>query len=124
MVTPERPKIIYAIQHKVTGRIYVGSSQNLDERIGAHISALKNGNHPVELMQEDADKYGLDYEFFLLDKYDNCRDSKKEYEWMLKLNTGDPECGYNYKDAHFRNRRKPIKITEGVPVPNKVKGDE
>lgn len=118
MVTPERPKIIYAIQHKPTGRIYVGSSQNLDERLHAHLSALKNGTHPVELMQEDADKYGLDYEFFILDKYESCWDSRKEYEWMLKLNTGDPECGYNYKDAHFRNRRKQIVISEGIPTPN------
>lgn len=118
MVSPERPKVIYAIQHRKTGRIYVGSSQKLEERLHAHLLALKNGTHPVELMQEDADKYGLDYEFFILDKYESCRESKKEYEWMVKLNTGDPKCGYNYKDAHFRNRRKPIVFSEGIPTPN------
>lgn len=124
MISPEKPKYVYAIQHKPTGRIYVGSSQNVQDRIYTHIRDLKRGAHPVELMQEDADKYGCDYEFFILDKYESCFDSAVEYKWMEKLNTGDPECGYNYKDAHFRNRRKPLPISEGIPISNKDKDNE
>lgn len=114
------PKTVYAIQHKVTGRIYVGKTQNLNERLYAHLIALKRGRHDNELMQTDANEYGCDFNCYILDTINNVSERKKEHEWMDKLNTGDKRVGYNYKDVHFRFRRKPIPITEGLPIPNEV----
>ena len=115
------PKQVYAMQHKVTKRIYIGKSSNVQQRIQSHLSELRSGRHTVELMQEDVNKYGCDFDFFILDTIDGYKDYHKEHDWMDKLNTGDKACGYNYKDVHFRNRRKDVEITPGIPISNKDK---
>lgn len=119
-VTKETPKYVYAMQHKKTKRIYVGATFNIQDRIYCHYADLKGKRHKNELMQADVDKYGCDFEVFILDKYERIADRSIEVEWMDKLNTGDKRVGYNYKDAHFRNRRKDIVISDGVPTPNEV----
>lgn len=115
------PRTIYAIQHKKTGRIYVGSSQDAKQRCISHISALRRGVHPVRLMQDDYDKHGEDYEYFILDDMADWGDRIKEYEWMKKLKTYDPSCGYNAQDPHFKNKTKwEFRFIKGVPVSNDV----
>lgn len=113
------PREVYAIQHIATGRIYVGSSANLEQRLRDHMNALKSGKHPNKMMQEDYDNYGGDYEFFVLEKITEFVDRSKEYDWMEKLNTGNPEVGYNSRDPYFTRQPQWIpEITPGVPTPN------
>lgn len=115
-----KDRYVYALQHKVTKRIYVGKSVNVQSRIHNHISLLKNRRHTNELMQEDVDKYGCEFDYYILDTIHEISEACKEHEWMDKLNTGDKRCGYNYKDVHFRNRIQPVEFTEGVPTPNPI----
>lgn len=116
----EYPKIVYAMQHKVTGRIYVGKTKNLDERLYVHLNSLAKGKHDNELMQEDVNKFGCDFDFFILDTVNNLSESRKELDWMDELNTGDKRVGYNYKDAHFRYKKPQIPIKHGIPIPNEI----
>ena len=57
----EMPRVIYAIKHNVTKRIYVGSTKYPKERFANHLSMLRNGKHIVEDMQKDFDEYGEDF---------------------------------------------------------------
>lgn len=120
----ERKTTIYAIQHCPTGRIYVGRTKDFDSRVKSHFIALKSGSHPNELMQRDYNDYGNDYDLFVLEVVESIYPDMRESElkWMDKLNTGDPQVGYNYKDNHFRKSTVEIPdVSPGVPTPNKTK---
>ena len=110
------PRTIYAIQHNKTKRIYVGSSVNAKKRYLSHMTSLRNHKHPNKLMQEDFDAYGEDYSLFLLEEIKEYSNRSKEYEWMHKLGTYDPEVGYNFKDA-LKGIDKKIPLKDGIPVP-------
>lgn len=118
------PRTIYAIQHKPTGRIYIGSSKDAKERCKTHIGALRRGKHPNALMQEDYNKHGEDYSFYILGEITSYDQKIREYEWMERLRTYDPACGYNGKDNHFAKRKgKDMNITfiKSTPISNKAK---
>lgn len=44
---------IYKITNTITGKIYVGQSQNVYEREIEHFTALRRGRHPNQAMQKD-----------------------------------------------------------------------
>lgn len=92
---------VYAIRHNKTGRIYVGATNRLGNRIKQHIDALREGRHPNELMQSDFYKYGDDFSFCILHDFYR-RDEGALYlverMFMTILKTRNPEYGYNYKD--------------------------
>ena len=44
---------IYKITNNITGKVYVGQSQNVYEREIEHFSALRRGKHPNKQMQHD-----------------------------------------------------------------------
>lgn len=100
------PRTVYALKHKATGKIYVGSSSHVKQRIRGHIFALKRHNHPCKQMQEDYNKYGGGYEWYALDTIEQFEDRCKEYQWMEKLKTNNPDVGYNGNDWHFRCRKE------------------
>ena len=105
------PKIVYAIQHRATKKIYIGSTNNLESRYKAHISALKNNKHNSPLMQEEYNKYGGMYDVFILDEIRSYSDKYKEYEWMRFYKTQDEKYGYNAQDKGrmFDENRLPLK---------------
>lgn len=94
---------IYMIRHKITGRMYIGRSQEVPKRIYSHMSRLRAGKHPVEDMQSDFDKYGDTYEITILGERDN-HNLDLEFEMMKKFNSTTRGIGYNYKDPHVTNK--------------------
>lgn len=92
------PRIVYALRHNPTGKIYIGSTRHPQKRLMTHFYTLKNGNHQVKAMQEDFDKYGDDYSVFILDVITRWYDRQKEYYWMDVFHTRDPVLGYNTND--------------------------
>ena len=110
------PRTIYAIQHNPTKRIYVGSSAYPAQRYESHMMDLRAHRHVNPLFQKDFDEYGEDYSFFVLDEIETYEDRFKEYEWMRKLGTYDPEVGYNKRDVK-KGLKKEIPIKDGVPTP-------
>lgn len=92
------PRKVYAIQHNVTKRIYIGSSKDAQKRYLNHMYRLRQGKHHIEDMQKDFDEYGENYSLFILDDIQEFAERGKEYEWMHRLNTFTRGIGYNYKD--------------------------
>jgi len=113
------PRIVYAIQHNVTKRIYVGSSANVENRYWNHMNNLRNHKHNIEDMQSDYDNYGEDYSLYLLDEIKVFSERSKEYEWMEKLNSHIRGSGYNYKDRAMVERKKKLPLKAGVPTVRK-----
>ena len=119
------PRKVYAIQHNVTKRIYIGTSGDVDERYLAHMYALRSKKHGVEDMQEDFDKYGEDYSVFILDEINSYGEGYKEYDYMLEYGSHIRGAGYNYKDAILSRKigKKVVPYKEGIPVTEKRVGD-
>lgn len=114
------PRIVYAIQHNVTGRIYVGSTMNLKNRYKQHIWDLRKNKHTNKEMQFDFNEYGENYSLYVLDTIRDYKHCSIEQLWMKKLKTNNPQIGYNMNNPYFKKRSVEMRISEGVPVPNEV----
>lgn len=51
---------VYSITSRATGRIYIGSSVDLRDRLTGHLRELRRGNHENPRLQYHVNKYGLD----------------------------------------------------------------
>lgn len=92
------PRVVYAIRHDPTGKIYVGSTNNLCSRLSSHFTALKGGYHKNEAMQRDCNERGFSYSVFVLDFVTSFQDRNKEYLWIDALGTRSADVGYNSGD--------------------------
>ena len=110
------PRKVYAIQHNVTKRLYIGSSKNVEIRYMSHIYQLRKGNHPIEDMQADFNEYGEDFSLFVLEEFASFAERRVEYKWMEKYQSHIRGKGYNYKDPAMKQReRTVVPITPGLP---------
>lgn len=120
---------VYAIRCKVNGRIYIGSTVDVNERLYVHYQELKKGEKSrkgnVEKLyvyatwQADFNNYGIDsFENYILER-DIPREKlhSREQFWINEYHTDDPEFGYN---RHSVIKAK-HNIVDGMP-PNKSKG--
>lgn len=101
---PDGKEFIYAIVHRKTQKAYIGRTSNsIEVRLSAHLNALRGQRHHIEDMQEDFNKYGEDYDFFILDVVDAKRicPNKIERYYMNKYESDIRGKGYNYKDKSF-----------------------
>ena len=94
-------RVVYAIIHNVTGRIYIGSSERVKWRIKEHLNLLRKHKCKNHLMQSDFDTYGENYSFKKIDSISDLRENWKEYYWILYFRTNDKKYGYNYMDIHI-----------------------
>lgn len=118
----EFPRYVYAVQHNITGRIYVGSAKNIADRYKIHLSRLRHGKHENSEMQRDYNEHGENYSVFILAILKRPEENRLEFEWMDKLKTYDPRIGYNQRDPHFRKYDGfSVPYVGGVPIPNEVK---
>lgn len=93
---------VYKITHEVTGRVYIGSSNDPQRRYQAHLSALRNGKHPVEDMQMDFDEFGGSFNFEVIDTISDESENHKEYDHMVACRSNVRGKGYNYKDKNCK----------------------
>lgn len=88
-------KQIYAIQHNVTKRIYVGTCNRSDCRIKKHMHDLLRGSHTNKELQKDFDTYGMEFSFYLLEVVESKYRMKAERAWQNALRSNDIKTGYN-----------------------------
>lgn len=93
---------VYKITHEVTGRVYIGSSNDPKRRYQAHMCALHNGRHPVEDMQMDFDEFGGAFNFEVIDTISDESENHKEYDHMVACRSNVRGKGYNYKDKNCK----------------------
>ena len=114
-------RYVYAIQHNVTGRIYVGSAKDVAYRYRSHLSQLRHGRHKNSEMQRDYNEHGESYSVFILAIIKRPEDCRLEFKWMDKLKTYDPRIGYNQRDPHYRrNDGFQVPYVGGIPMTNEV----
>lgn len=102
---------IYALRCKNNGRLYIGRTYRLDERIKTHFQELKSGRHTNQLMLEDFKKYGRDnFEVYVLEENIPYAETNKEYEYMRKYNSFDEKYGYNRGDR----KKKVVKTKDYI----------
>lgn len=115
-------KVIYAIQHNVTGKVYIGITHDPKCRMQQHFIKLKEHTHYNSAMQEDCDRYGFDYSVFILETDVQVHEAYKERYYIETLHTDDPNIGYNGSDPKFQGHGR-WRYVEGFPKLNK-KGSE
>jgi len=87
---------VYQIKNLVNGKVYVGSSVNVDRRWNKHIQRLRSGKHENSYLLNSWRKYGeTNFEFSLLEETDINKCVKEEQKWMDKLLACDRNKGYN-----------------------------
>ena len=109
------PKQIYAIQHRITKKIYIGITNSLEARYDAHMSLLRNNKHHARLMQEEYNKFGGEYDVFVLDEVPDYSERYREYEWMKVYKTKDPRYGYNSQDKGGKRIDEKFPLRDGRP---------
>ena len=88
---------IYMIKNKVNGKMYIGQSVYIEKRWRDHKECLRgNQNKPNKHLQSAWNKYGEDnFEFTIICECDESQLDTMEIDYIAKLNTYDPDFGYN-----------------------------
>lgn len=99
---------IYKITNLLTGKIYVGQSQNVYERKIEHFTALRCGYHPNHLMQKEWNKDNHGFRFDVIEYCALSQLNEREKYWIDKLDTMSPH-GYNLDWVPYKRKKKEIK---------------
>lgn len=84
---------VYLIRNLVSGRRYVGSSQNVEKRWGVHRSMLSSGRHHSQALQRAWAKRGPDcFSFELLEECPEPSLVEREQSWIDKLRPAYNSC--------------------------------
>lgn len=116
MYFEEKKFTIYAIRCKQNGKLYIGRTTRLDNRIKSHFCELKTERHNNKLLVEDYKKFGREnFEVYVLEENVPYSKRGKEYEYMRKYNSFDKEFGYNKGDIKKKEVSKIEYIYELPP---------
>lgn len=88
---------VYLIKNRVNGKVYVGSSVNLQDRFRCHKRALNGGFHESRHLQSAWNKYGESAFSFEIVETVGCVDQllAREQAWIDSLHACDEALGYN-----------------------------
>lgn len=90
------PSGIYTITNKANGKHYVGSSIDVEKRLGEHKRMLKGGYHPNSHLISSFKEHGEDlFEFALLEECEEILLYSQENYWCNILDTYNRKHGYN-----------------------------
>jgi group I intron endonuclease len=106
---------IYKITNFKNGKVYIGSSNDIDTRKEAHIRCLCNGR-ANPLLQMDFIDYGIDV--FTFEVLENCEPddlSERENYYIKQYNSSNSDYGYNIQKT---SRRKVVKYSP-IGKPNR-----
>lgn len=91
-----RISAIYAIVHRSTGRVYVGSTASIKTRVSYHRSKLRNTKHDNSYLQNSWNKYGEDaFSFVILELCEVSHLLDRESYWMDQTGCCDKSVGFN-----------------------------
>lgn len=87
---------IYKIENIINGKIYVGSSVNLESREYKHFWMLARNGHDNEYLQHSYNKYGKDsFKFDIIEECDETLLIEKENYYINIYKSNILEFGYN-----------------------------
>ena len=81
---------VYSITNTANGKIYIGSSVNIDKRFSGHRNALNKGKHENSHLQRAWDKHGIEsFRFAVLCEAESGQDVRSlEQQYLDQLTTG------------------------------------
>src|SRR5882757_7080218 len=92
---------IYAIENKISGKLYVGSSNDPEKRWYFHLHALRGGSHVNYRLQGAFEKYGEEnLELVLIEFCDDDDLLAREQYWIDTLDV----CRNGYNIASITGR--------------------
>lgn len=90
---------IYKIANKSNGKIYIGSSFDLEQRKARHFRDLERGRHHSRHLQNAYNKYGADsFDFVIIEKVEKHKTLEVEQKYLDELKPYDDEVGYNISE--------------------------
>ena len=90
-------KGIYKLTNTVSGKVYIGQSENLNNREWCHFYRLKRGEHHNEILQHSYNKHGeSSFVFEILEHTENL-DNRESY-WLNEYGGVSSKDTYNMKD--------------------------
>lgn len=103
---------VYKITCIPNGKIYIGSSKNIDKRWNEHIYELNNHRHCNMFLQEDWDKYGQsEFKFEVIEETEECNRFEIEQEYIDEFRpyyrNGN---GYNISENALRQNSDGMRI--------------
>lgn len=87
---------IYALKNTADGKVYIGQSVDVAERLRAHFRSLASGTHYNAHLQASWNKYGGDV--FETQTIELCGEEvldAREIAWISYYQSAEPEFGYN-----------------------------
>lgn len=86
--------VIYKIENKVNGKVYVGQTRNYKRRKEAHLYELRSKSKRNAKLQNAWDKYGREnFKFVIIEECDVCLLDEKEIHFIEKYDSY--RSGYN-----------------------------
>lgn len=112
----KEPVLVYACKSLDTGKIYIGSTQNLKRRIYQHKKESKYAYNPNALYA-DARKFGWDrFQWYIIEeKIPYYLRNEREGFWIEFYNSTDSEIGYNNYNVNRKIPDIPDNIIYGRP---------
>lgn len=87
---------VYEIRNILNGKMYVGSSKNVERRFVIHLSQLRNCKHHNKHLQRAFLKYGENsFEMVIIESCDSYELFERESFWIENKHAMDELCGYN-----------------------------
>ena len=124
----DRKSCVYKIINVVSGKFYIGSTIDFEDRKRYHLSRLSNGKHPNPYLQFAFNKHGENaFSFIILEETKPKFLRSKEDEYLIKLRSYDREVGYNLeiqsntKRHSLETRRKISESLKKHPVSDEAK---
>ena len=79
-------RAVYGIKCKITNKIYIGSTKNIQLRLLKHFNELYHNRHRTKKLQEDFNKYGFDnFDIIIYDINKDTNILEKEKEIQISI---------------------------------------
>lgn len=114
---------IYGIKNKVNGKLYVGSSSNIEQRWIQHRGMLNRSKHPSPHLQSAWNKYGANaFVFYVIEETDNVEMlAEIEQREINRFQSHLRDFGYNIRNIISRAVAKTTGLTPVTGLNRTVK---
>lgn len=114
---------IYLITNQANGKVYVGSSKDIEKRKYRHCHSLNNGKHTNCHLQGAWNTYGYGAFHFVTLEYCNPENLvEREDWWMGILDSRNSDKGYNLRTADRKKHSEETKVKLSIALIGKNLG--
>lgn len=104
---------IYQIKNKLNGKIYIGSSINVNQRLNEHKNNLRHNKHPNKHLQSSWNYYKEEnFEFSIIEECNKEMLLKREQFYIDTNKSFEREKGYNNRKKAENNLGIKLKYTK------------